>query len=72
MNIIRIIQAVVGILIITAILLQQRSSGLSAIFGGEGGSFYRSRRGLEKIIFIGTIVLTIIFIALSIYSLLSF
>jgi protein translocase SecG subunit len=71
MNIIRIIQAVVGILIITAILLQQRSSGLSAIFGGEGG-FYHSRRGLEKIIFIGTIVLTIIFIALSIYSLLSF
>jgi protein translocase SecG subunit len=72
MNIIRIIQAVVGILIITAILLQQRSSGLSAIFGGEGGGFYHSRRGLEKIIFIGTIVLTIIFIALSIYSLLSF
>ncbi len=65
----RIIQTIIGILIIIAILLQERSSGLSAIFGGEGGSFYHSRRGLEKIIFISTIVLTIIFIGLSVYSL---
>lgn len=69
MDIIRIVQAIIGVLIIGAILLQERSSGLSAIFGGEGGSFYHSRRGLEKIIFIGTIILTIIFIGLSIYSL---
>jgi protein translocase SecG subunit len=68
--IIRIIQAIIGVLIIVLILLQERSTGLSGIFGGEGG-FYQTRRGIEKIIFISTIVLAIIFIALSLYSLLN-
>lgn len=65
--ILKIIQAIVGILIIIFILLQERSTGLSAIFGGEGG-FYQTRRGIEKFIFIGTIILIIIFIGLSLYS----
>jgi len=68
--IIRIIQAIIGVLIIVLILLQERSIGLSGIFGGEG-SFYQMRRGVEKIIFISTIVLSVIFIALSLYSLLN-
>jgi len=68
--IIRIIQAIIGILIIVLILLQERSTGLSGIFGGEGG-FYQTRRGIEKIIFISTIVLSVIFIVLSLYSLLN-
>jgi protein translocase SecG subunit len=68
--IIRIIQAIIGVLIIVLILLQERSTGLSGIFGGEGG-FYQTRRGIEKIIFISTIVLGVIFIALSLYSLLN-
>lgn len=69
--IIKIIQVIVGILIIVLILLQERSTGLSSIFGGEGG-FYQTRRGLEKIIFISTIILTIFFIFLIFYSLLKF
>jgi len=68
--IIRIIQAIIGVLIIALILLQERSTGLSGIFGGEGG-FYQTRRGIEKIIFISTIVFGVIFIALSLYSLLN-
>jgi protein translocase SecG subunit len=68
--IIRIIQAIIGVLIIVLILLQERSTGLSGIFGGEGG-FYQTRRGIEKIIFISTIVLGVIFIVLSLYSLLN-
>jgi len=68
--IIRIIQAIIGVLIIVLILLQERSTGLSGIFGGEGG-FYQTRRGIEKIIFISTIALGVIFIALSLYSLLN-
>jgi protein translocase SecG subunit len=68
--IIRIIQAIIGVLIIVLILLQERSTGLSGIFGGEGG-FYQTRRGIEKIIFISTIILGVIFIALSLYLLLN-
>jgi len=66
--IIKILQAITGVLIIVLILLQQRSIGLSAIFGGEGG-FYQTRRGLEKLIFGATIVLIIVFIFLSLYIL---
>jgi protein translocase SecG subunit len=66
--IIKILQAVIGVLIIVLILLQQRSVGLSAIFGGESG-FYQTRRGLEKLIFGATIVLIVVFISLSLYSL---
>jgi preprotein translocase subunit SecG len=66
--IIKILQAIIGVLIIVLILLQQRSIGLSAIFGGEGG-FYQTRRGLEKLIFGATIVLIVVFIFLSLYVL---
>jgi preprotein translocase subunit SecG len=56
---------VVSILLILSILSQQRSSGLSATFGG-GGSFYVSKRGAEKVLFNFTIILAILFIASSI------
>ena len=50
----------VSVLLIGAILLQQRGTGLGASFGGSG-QFYRSKRGFEKILFIATIVLATIF-----------
>ena len=45
-----------------AILLQQRGVGLGSAFGGEG-AIYRTKRGIEKGIFIATIVFAIIFFA---------
>lgn len=62
-------QSVVSIALIILILLQERSSGLSGIFGGEGGTFYHTRRGLEKIIFVSTIVFAGIFVALAVLQL---
>ena len=63
-------QIVVSILLITLILLQERSSGLSGVFGGsESGSFYHTRRGLEKMIFWGTIALAIAFAVLALLDL---
>ncbi len=64
-----LIQAIVAVLIIVLILLQERSSGLSGILGGSESSAYQTRRGLEKIIFYSTIVLTIIFVALTLFNL---
>ena len=57
-----IIQIAVSVLLIGAILMQQRGTGLSATFGGEG-NIYRTKRGIEKIIFVSTIVLAILFFA---------
>ncbi len=61
---ITIIQLVLAVLLIIAILLQQRGTGLGGAFGGEG-SVYSTRRGAEKIIFISTIVITALFFGIS-------
>lgn len=63
----KIIQIASGILIIVTILLQQRGAGLGSAFGGEGG-FYRTRRGIEKILLISTIVLAVIFFGSAVLS----
>lgn len=68
--IIAIGQVVVSIILIVLILLQERSAGLSGLFGGgEGGAFYQTRRGAEKAIFTGTIVFAAIFVGLAIAQL---
>ncbi len=64
-----ILQIIISVLIVVSILLQERSAGLSGIFGGEGGGFYQTRRGLEKIIFVSTIVLLIVFVGLAVFQL---
>lgn len=70
MQVISIAQLIIAVAIIVLILLQERSSGLSGILGGgEGGGFYQTRRGLEKLIFRGTIVLVVLFLILSIVNL---
>ena len=67
--ILNISQIIVSIILITAVLLQQRGTGLSATFGGEG-NIYRTKRGIEKALFILTIVLAIIFFAIAIANIL--
>ncbi|MBI4135029.1 MAG: preprotein translocase subunit SecG [Candidatus Sungbacteria bacterium] len=54
--IIPIIQIVISIALVVSILLQQRGTGLSAAFGGDG-NVYRTKRGIEKLLFRATIVL---------------
>ncbi len=57
-------------LLIIFILLQERTSGLGGILGeSDKGGFYQTRRGLEKIIFRGTIVLAIAFAAFALLGL---
>ncbi|PLX21504.1 preprotein translocase subunit SecG [Candidatus Parcubacteria bacterium] len=63
-------QLVVSILLITVILLQNRGAGVSGLFGG-GGNVYSAKRGLDKTLFRATIVLAVIFLAISIASLLA-
>lgn len=64
-NALLIIQIVVSTALILIILLQSKGSGISTVFGGSGG-FYRSKRGVEKLLVILTIVLAVIFLILSI------
>lgn len=50
-----------GVLMIIAILLQQRGASLGAGFGSSG-ELYTTRRGLDKSLFEATIVLAVIFV----------
>lgn len=51
-----------AILTIILILLQQRGASLGAGFGSSG-ELYTKRRGLEKSLFITTIVFAVVFVA---------
>jgi len=53
-------QIVVAVVLVTVILLQQRGTGLGGAFGG-GGATYHTKRGFEKLLFVSTIVLAIVF-----------
>jgi preprotein translocase subunit SecG len=64
MNIDTILQIVTigsALLMILAILLQQRGASLGAGFGSSG-ELYTTRRGLDKNLYEATIVLSVIFI----------
>lgn len=50
-----------GILMVLAILLQQRGATLGAGFGSSG-ELYTTRRGIDKNLFEVTIVLAVIFV----------
>jgi preprotein translocase subunit SecG len=66
-----IIQLVSAILLIIVVLLQQRGAGLGAAFGGQG-NIYRTKRGLEKGLFILTIILSIIFLGTALANIIFF
>ncbi len=61
--IISVAQIIVSVLVIALILIQDRSADMGGgIFGGsESGGFYQARRGFEKIIFITTVILVVLF-----------
>ncbi|HNU81634.1 MAG TPA: preprotein translocase subunit SecG [bacterium] len=69
MSLIQIAQIIVSILLIIVVLLQNRGAGLGSAFGGTGG-VYLTKRGLEKKLFIATIVLAVLFFGLSLVSVL--
>ncbi len=60
-----ILHPIIAILLILAILTQNRSAGLSATFGGTG-DFYVEKRGAEKVLHKSTIVLAFAFVGLAI------
>lgn len=55
------IQVVISILLIGAILLQQRGAGMGGAFGDSSQGTYYKRRGAELFLFQASIVLSILF-----------
>ncbi len=63
-TIINAIQGVIAALILVGVLLQQRAAGFAS--GVVGGTNIVQRRGAEKLLYQGTIVLAIAFLVLSV------
>ena len=63
-----IVMIIVSIVLILVILLQTKGSSFSGAFGGDTGSIYRTRRGVEKTLFQLTIGIAILFVVLAIAS----
>ena len=55
------LQIIISLLLSLSVLFQNRGSGLSAAFGGDFGGFH-TKRGLEKFLFIVSIILSVLFI----------
>ncbi len=59
-----IAQMILSVTLTMVLLLQVRGGGLGGIFG-QSDTVYRTKRGLEKTLFQLTIVLVLLFVALS-------
>ncbi len=60
-------QILVSLTLIFVIMLQAKGAGFGAGLGGTTNTF-RTRRGLEKTLFQATIFLTVLFLAMSAWS----
>jgi len=72
MQIIRVIlpwiQVIVAVAVVVAVLLQRNDAALGGVFGGSD-SVTHTKRGIERGLFITTIVLAVLFVITAIFSL---
>lgn len=59
-KILTIAQLVTAILLMALILIQQKSAGVTSVFGGEGAVSFQ-KRGPERVLHLLTIVVAIVF-----------
>jgi len=62
------IQFILAALLVTVILLQQKGTGLSGVFGGSS-NIYSTKRGVDRVLYLSTITISIIFFSLSLVRL---
>lgn len=63
-----IVQVIAAIIMSLSILLQQRGTGLGSAFGGTS-NVYRTKRGIEYILYWITVVSSILFLTTSLLNL---
>ena len=63
--IITVVEMSIAVLLIASVILQQRGTQAGVVFGG-GSQTYRSKRGIEKVLFYSTIILASLFAGFSI------
>lgn len=57
---------IISVLLIISVILQSKGAGLGGLTGADAGSVFTARRGVERTLFWTTIVLSVLFFALTI------
>lgn len=60
-NFFLIAEIILGTILVGLIVLQSKGTGLGSTFGGDMG-FYGTKRGAEKMLFVLTIIISILFL----------
>jgi preprotein translocase subunit SecG len=63
-----IAQILISTVLIVVLTLQAKGSGFGSALGGQTSSVFRTRRGVERTLFNLTIVLVVVFLAISLLS----
>lgn len=61
---------ITSIALIVSVILQNKGTGLGGLTGGDSGGVFTARRGIEKTLFWVTIVLSVLFFALTLTAIL--
>lgn len=67
MNWLLVLQIIISLALITIVMLQPPSSSIGSTFGGNSAR-YHTKKGAEKFIFMVTIALSALFIAVSLVN----
>ncbi len=59
---------ITSIALIASVILQSKGAGLGGLTGADTGGIFAARRGIEKVLFRVTVVLSILFFILAIIS----
>lgn len=63
-----VFQIILAVLLIGSILLQQKGSGIGSAFGGSS-NIYSTKRGVDKMLFNATIIISILFFLVALANL---
>lgn len=56
---------ITSVALILSVILQSKGAGLGGLTGSDSGSVFTARRGIEKTLFWVTIILSVLFFALT-------
>lgn len=67
LEVLLIVQSVISVLLVVAILMQNKGEGLGVI-AGDFGSSYHTKRGFEKFLVRSTVMLAVLFLGVALVT----
>ena len=67
-NLLDIALIITSIALVLSVILQSKGAGLGGLSGSDTGGVFTARRGIERVLFWVTIVLSVLFFALALIT----